>query len=114
MLLILTLQLLNNLESGERDNDAYLLKRISRLLSHESDKHLIALVSYDLYLYFSKTGYPDKAEEYLAIAEKTQDYNHTVHCHLHHKSDPGTPNLFVTDWCIGFTFFWNVDYENYR
>ena len=114
LLLILTLQLLNNLESGERDNDAYLLKRISRLLSHESDKHLIALVSYDLYLYFSKTGYPDKAEEYLAIAEKTQDYNHTVHCHLHHKSDPGTPNLFVTDWCIGFTFFWNVDYENYR
>ena len=113
LLLILTLQLINKTEARSEDKDHYLLKRICRLLAHETDKHLIALVAYDLYLYFQRNTQPEKSDEYHKIAIKTQEYNETVKCHLAHKVNPNTPNLFKTKWCIGFTFFWNVDYNDY-
>lgn len=112
LLLILTLQMINTYEMEHTQLSEFLLKRIARLLSHESDKHLIALVAYNLYLYYRKTNNEELSHEYREIAQRTSKYNHTVEHHLRHTVDPNTPNLFHIDWCIGFTFFWNVDYEN--
>ena len=112
LLLILTLQMINTYEMEHIPLNEYLLKRIARLLSHESDKHLIALVAYNLYLYYRKTENEELSYEYREIAQRTCKYNHTVKHHLQHTVNPNTPNLFHIDWCIGFTFFWNVDYED--
>lgn len=112
LLLILTLQLINNYEIKNNSLNNYVLTRIVRLLDQESDKHLIALVSYDLYLYYTKIQEHDLAKEYYQVAQETCQYNSTVKFHLNHKKNPNTPNLFRIDWCIGFTFFWNVDYED--
>ena len=113
LLLILTLQMVNVYETEQAPLNEYLLKRIARLLSHESDKHLIALVAYDLYLYYKKIARTELAQEYYEMAQKTCAYNHTVEHQLRYTVNPKTPNLFLIDWCIGFTFFWNVDYEDF-
>lgn len=47
--------MINAYEMEHTSLNEYLLKRIARLLSHESDKHLIVLVAYNLYLYCSNT-----------------------------------------------------------
>lgn len=112
LLLILTLQMINAYEMEHTLLNDYLLKRIARLLSHESDKHLIALVAYNLYLYYKKIGNEKLSHEYRTIAEKTCKHNRTVEHHLRGTKDTNTPNLFHIDWCIGFTFFWNVDYDD--
>ena len=75
----------------------YLLKRIARLLSHESDKHLIALVAYNLYLYYKKIGNEKLSHEYRTIAEKTCKHNRTVEHHLRGTKDTNTPTSVMED-----------------
>ena len=69
-------------------------------------------MAYNLYLYYKKIGNEKLSHEYRTIAEKTCKHNRTVEHHLRGTKDTNTPNLFHIDWCIGFTFFWNVDYDD--
>ena len=109
MLLTLTMLMINEYETLQKEVNKTLLKRIEKLLLNESDKHLICLVAYDLYLYFSKTGDAKQAQKYRQIAENTMEYNVSISYKMKGDINPYTPNLFETDWGIGFTFFWNVD-----
>lgn len=108
-LLTLTMELINEYESNHARINSCLIKQITQLLANESDKHLICLVAYDLYLYFSKINEKDTAKRYYSIAEETCDYNLAVSMKMKGKRNPYTPNVFNTEWSIGFTFFWSVD-----
>lgn len=111
-LLILTMQLINYTECSNEDMVKSLIPRIKSLLEHEKDKHLIALVTYDLYYYYTLKDDISQAQQYHYQAKMASSENETVRFLLQEKTNPATPNLFRTRWCIGFTFFWNIDYDS--
>jgi len=110
-LLILTMQLINYIESRKPEVARTLLPRITALLERETDRHLIALVAYDLYRYYTQEGEHTQARKYHEIAQSAAAYNETVKYMLSGEINPQTPNLFHSSWNIGFTFFWSIDYE---
>lgn len=109
LLLTLSMKLINQYETTHACVDKILLKQIESLLVNETDQHLICLTAYNLYLYFEKIGNSKEAMKYRCLATDTQKHNITVAFRLAKQVNPRTPNLFLTDWCVGFTFFWNVD-----
>lgn len=96
----------NNNEKEENNT----LELIEFALPQENDKHLLALVYYNLYLYYNKKGDQKNANNYLRHAKINDEHNDTVAYKIQNKVNESTHNLFLIDWCIGFTFFWNVDY----
>lgn len=109
-LLILTMLLINYVESKESGEIKFIINQIIELLKSESDKHLLALVSYNLYKYYKQIGDNRNAEKYFLLANQFKSANKTVEYKLDNKINSATPTLFTIDWCVGFTFFWSVDY----
>lgn len=111
-LLILTMQLINYTACASWELAHSLSSRIELLLECESDRHLIAMVSYDLYRFYEKVGKVESSKKYRKIAENNAIWNNTVRNKLDGTINVRNSNLFLNEWVIGFTFFWNIDYEN--
>lgn len=111
-LLILTMQLINYTECASWELAHSLSSRIELLLECETDRHLIAMVSYDLYRFYEKVGKVESSKKYRKIAENNAIWNNTVRNKLDGTINVRNSNLFLNEWVIGFTFFWNIDYEN--
>ena len=108
-LLIISLRLINAVESNYESIIPSLILKIDELTQYESDKHLLALVMYNLFLYYSMLEDEKNKNKYYKFAKRYSSYNTTVKFKLSNKINNKTPTLFNTKWVVGFTFFWNVD-----
>ncbi|OUQ23242.1 hypothetical protein [Massilimicrobiota sp. An134] len=108
-LLIVTLRLINAVESKYKSIIPSLILKINEYIQYESDKHLLALVMYNLFLYYSILNDEKNKNKYLEFAQQYAHYNTTVRYKLVGKINSKQSALFNIKWVVGFTFFWNVD-----
>ena len=91
----------------------YLEKKAIKLLGCVPDKHMHAILSYNLYLLFVKDN-PKKAKYYLSIAEKNHCYCESLSKRLgkntHNPKDTVSQFLLTKPWHVCFLSCWEFDF----
>lgn len=89
---------------------SYLTHRASELLMRVNDKHMHAIVNYNLYL-LNREHEPDKAQKYYKTAESNHEHCKTLSIRLG-KSKPDATSTFLLSkpWHVCFLSCWEMDY----
>lgn len=109
-LLLLNLRLCNDTcmkKYGSLDSIVY---RMKKMLSTETDKLLLASTSYNLFIYYKIFSAMREAQYFYNLAIKYRKHNSFVDKALKTANLSFIPKS-SSDWSLGITFFWNVDYN---
>lgn len=101
------------IENKDYSRGRYLEQHILRLLDMESDKHLHAIVNYNLYVLNEKTfNNPDKAQFYYNKAFSLRNHCMTLKSRMENlnTTPDNTTFLLSKPWHVCFVSYWDMDY----
>ncbi len=80
-------------------------------LQNESDRHVIAVGAYDLYLYYTRTDRPQIASKFYHIAYENRRYCSTLWARLEPEKEQDLTSTFLLSrpWHVCFLSYWDVD-----
>jgi len=80
-------------------------------LQNESDRHIIAIGAYDLYLYYIRTDRAEIASKFYHIAYENRRFCNTLWSRLEpaRAQDPTSNFLLSRPWHVCFLSYWDVD-----
>lgn len=103
----LAFQIENNDSQGARLEK----NKIMRIIEGEKDKHLLALVYYNLYVYYSRVEEMQKAEQCLAKCHTFRFHCKSINARLGYLNTNAEANILLSKpWHVCFLDFWNIDY----
>ncbi len=99
------------IEKKDSDIGDFCAEKLINELQNESDRHVIAIGAYDLYLYYTWTQKLELAYRFYSIAHKNRHYCNILYARMAapQRQYPDSSFLLSKPWHVCFLSYWDVD-----
>lgn len=89
----------------------YSVNKIKQLMIHENDKHLLALLNYNIYYYYHENNNNKEADKYYMECLNLLEHCKSLKARINNTStNDGTDILISKPWHVCFLDYWDIDY----